>query len=319
MGNNTGVTLNETTCTDLGSTIKVENLQHSAIRGTTTIPSSSSSSSSGGGSSGSSSTGSSLVNSTKEEVECTEKLDCPSDESCFKNECVKPFDVKIIDLTAKEGVIDITYFFKGMAKINNDVTIEFWLELGGEKLSSGTDVIYLGEFEEKTESTKIFMDKNLQGGNYDFYVRVSYDNYQATSHRTLQLDEKLTLISQNNNALVGKALESPQKISSDFSTFWIALIVFIGIFLIIEHLYFKRKIHCEEHPIKKTVMRTRHKRVTEPKETQERRMIKGLLKEVLSQKHHHQEIDLTKIPSAKKEVKDQDIVKGLLEAVMKKK
>ena len=44
------------------------------------------------------------------------------------------------------------------------------------------------EFEEKTESTKIFLPSSVESGVYQFYVQVSYGSYVVKSYRTIELE-----------------------------------------------------------------------------------------------------------------------------------
>ena len=123
--------------------------------------------------------------------QCRENNDCSSDEVCLNNQCVKLFDIKIIDFDspAKLGeFFEFTYFVKGMAEINGDVQIDFWMEKNNEIVTSGSDVIYFGSFEEKTEKTKIFLPENMESGIYQFFVQVNYGSYKVSSHRTVQIE-----------------------------------------------------------------------------------------------------------------------------------
>jgi len=74
-----------------------------------------------------------------------------------------------------------------MAEIHNDVEVSFWIEKNGEKVTSGLDTIYLGSFEEKTETTKIFLPTGVESGIYDFIVQVEHQNYFAKSQRTIEI------------------------------------------------------------------------------------------------------------------------------------
>ncbi len=188
-------TINGIGCSDSGATIKISNLKHSAVRGTQASVSDTSTSAgnSGGGGGQSVSKKEKKVEEIKKEVlECVSDTQCQEDYVCFQNECVKLFDIKIVEVTSPittDGYLDFTYFIKGMAKINGDVVVNFWLEKDSNKISSGQDVIYLGSFEEKTEKTKIFLPKYLASGNYEFYVQVTFENYQTFSHRTLFVED----------------------------------------------------------------------------------------------------------------------------------
>ncbi|HUW43846.1 MAG TPA: hypothetical protein VMV95_02720, partial [Bacillota bacterium] len=129
--------------------------------------------------------------------ECETNSKCKRDEICWKNRCVKLFDVKIIDFEspAKLGAFfAFTYFIKGMADINEDVEVTFWIDREGEIVTSGSDVIYLGSFEEKTEETKIFLPTNIKSGIYEFYVEVVHQAYTAQSHRTIEVEVEGDLI-----------------------------------------------------------------------------------------------------------------------------
>jgi len=169
----------------------------------------SSSSSSSGGGGGGSGGGSSIV---KEEVECSQDSDCQPNQYCFENEChnaectndevceenevchqyrcVKLFDVEIKEFESPVKLgdfFDFTYLIKGMADFNDDVTISFSIERDGETVTSGQDVIYLGSFEEKTKTTKLFLPSTVASGVYTFSVEVAYGNYKVKSFRTVEI------------------------------------------------------------------------------------------------------------------------------------
>ncbi len=126
--------------------------------------------------------------------ECINNSDCEGkDEICWNHKCVKLFDIKIIDFEspAKLGeFFEFTYLMKGMANISGDVEVNFWIEKDGEKVTSGSDTIYLGSFEEKTETTKIFLPTNIKSGVYTFYIQVLHQAYEAKSHRTIEIEVK---------------------------------------------------------------------------------------------------------------------------------
>ncbi len=122
--------------------------------------------------------------------ECSADSDCDEGLSCWNRRCVKLFDVKLIrvDSPIEPGqVLDFTYLIKGMAEINGDVTVDFWFEKEGKVITSGSDTIYFGTFEEKTETTNIFIPEGTSLGTGEFYVQASYGNYKAKAHRTIQL------------------------------------------------------------------------------------------------------------------------------------
>jgi hypothetical protein len=212
IGNNTGVSRNSLSCVDNGTLITVSNLAHSALRGTPAESTPAVVPSSTGGGGGGATISNITVNKTISECanendcgfgkyclsgkclsyECNQNSDCTDNKSCFEHKCVKLFDIKIIHVdspTPAGRFVNFTYYLKAMAKINNDVTINFWLEKDGKKITSGKDTIYIGEYEEKTENTRIFIPKNTKPDVYDFYVSVSYDGYTAVSNRQIEVEE----------------------------------------------------------------------------------------------------------------------------------
>jgi hypothetical protein len=124
--------------------------------------------------------------------ECEEDSGCAGEyEYCWEGKCVKIFDIKIIDFESPVNLgefFDFTYFLKGMADIEGDVVIDFSIEKNNEKITSGSDTIYFGSFEEKTETTKIFLPTSAKSGIYEFVIQVSYGKYIAKSHRTVEIE-----------------------------------------------------------------------------------------------------------------------------------
>jgi len=75
-----------------------------------------------------------------------------------------------------------------MADINDDVEVHFWIGKNDTSITSGHDTIYIGSFEEKTKTTRLFLPNDVTSGSYTFSVQLVYGNYQAKSHRTVELD-----------------------------------------------------------------------------------------------------------------------------------
>ena len=178
----------------------------------------------------------------KTTVECIDNSYCSEDKVCWNYQCVKLFDVKIIDFEspAKLGdFFDFTYSIKGQADINDDVVINFWIEKNGEKVTSGSDTIYLGSFEEKTETTKIFLPSAVESGIYDFYVEVSHGDYQARAQRTIEIEVK-----------GGIASISPAEITGIKTGVAIALIILALIILSI--IFYLERKNLEKTIVKET-------------------------------------------------------------------
>ncbi|MEI6058917.1 MAG: PRC-barrel domain-containing protein [archaeon] len=103
---------------------------------------------------------------------------------------MKLFDVKTIRIDSpikSREFFNITYFIKGMAEIKGDVMITFWIQDKESKIELGKDTIYLGTFEEKTETVELFMPNSLKSGVYDIYINVAYENYSAESYRKIEV------------------------------------------------------------------------------------------------------------------------------------
>lgn len=116
---------------------------------------------------------------------------CQNDYVCHNCTCVKLFDVKILDFNSpvkNKEFLEFIYLVKGVARINNDVVIEFWVENEGKKIASGQDTIYFGTDEEKTEESKLFIPTSDEGVYY-FYIKASYGETQAIAYRTIYVEE----------------------------------------------------------------------------------------------------------------------------------
>jgi len=126
------------------------------------------------------------------DAECSDNSACnvETGETCWHGRCVKLFDVEIKDFQSPVKLgefFEFTYLLKGMADISDDVEIHFWIEKDEEVITSGHDTIYLGNFEEKTKTTKLFLPSDIVSGEYIFSVQLIYGTYQAKSHRTIEI------------------------------------------------------------------------------------------------------------------------------------
>lgn len=123
------------------------------------------------------------------------------------------FDIKILQiespLTLGES-FDFTYFVKGVGKINNDVTINFWIENleSGKVMTSGSDVIFMGNNEEKTEAANLFLPTQIESGIYQFNINVSFGSISAESHRTIEIVVEGNIAKINQFFDIGFSLEN---------------------------------------------------------------------------------------------------------------
>src|SRR3989339_404557 len=101
--------------------------------------------------------------------------------------------MKIVDLASPiypGEFFNFTYYLKGVAQIHGDVKVNFWLEKDGIKVTDGYDTIYMGDFEEKLESSKLFLPISILNGVYNFYAEVNYDSYYARASRVVEVSKE---------------------------------------------------------------------------------------------------------------------------------
>ena len=142
------------------------------------------------------------------------------------------FNIKIIDFEspAKLGeFFDFTYFIKSMVEINNSVEVQFWIEKEEEIITSGLDTLYLGSFEEKTETTKIFLPSNVDFGTYTFVVQVDHEIYSARSERTIEIKVSKGIVAITPIDIKG------------FKVYGIIALIILGIIILSLIFYLERK------------------------------------------------------------------------------
>jgi hypothetical protein len=168
-------------------------------------------------------------------AECTDDSICKEDEVCHNLRCVKLFDVEIKEFESPVKLgdfFDFTYLIKGMADFNDDVTISFSIKSEETIVTSGQDVIYLGSFEEKTKTTKLFLPSTVASGVYTFSVVVTYGNYKAESFRTIEIivgeegTAEITMLPEKRS-LVGSAMGWGK------THFNLGLYIFLGIIFLL--------------------------------------------------------------------------------------
>ena len=170
------------------------------------------------------------------DAQCFDDSSCniAEGETCWNFQCIKLFDIKIIefDSPAKLGeFFDFTYFIKGVANINGDVEINFWIEQEGNIVSSGKDVIYMGSFEERTETTKLFLPSDVSSGTYEFFIKVSLGTYVVESHRTMEI-----IVGDDGIATI---LLSPK--TGKLKIYITAALIGLSVFIILLIFYLERR------------------------------------------------------------------------------
>ncbi|MDP3992197.1 MAG: hypothetical protein Q8P79_01670 [Nanoarchaeota archaeon] len=112
----------------------------------------------------------------------------------FSGQVTEPiFSVRIIDFESPVLVgkfMEFSYATRSVSDVDGAANIYFWIEKGGEVITSGHDVIFLGNFEERTRTAKIFLPSNFESGVYDLNIEVDYQGYTANSQRTIEMNVK---------------------------------------------------------------------------------------------------------------------------------
>jgi hypothetical protein len=125
--------------------------------------------------------------------ECLENSECNvgEGETCWEFRCVKLFDIKILDFESPLKLGDFfnfEYFLKGVADINGDVQLDFWIENDKEVVTYGSDTVYMGSYEDKIEKTKLFLPSSVASGVYQFMIKLRYGTYEVSSSRTIEVE-----------------------------------------------------------------------------------------------------------------------------------
>ncbi|MBT4376881.1 hypothetical protein HOD29_05910 [archaeon] len=176
--------------------------------------------------------------------ECETDFDCNDTKTCWMNRCVKLFDMKIVEVQSPiyaGEFFNFTYFLKGVAEIHGDVVVNFWLVKDGEVVTEGFDTIYMGDFEEKLESTELFLPATILPGVYNFYAEVNYDSYYARAGRIIEIEEileEVPEVEERGITITGKFIgQIGEGVKANFLIISILLLLIILIIL----FYLKRK------------------------------------------------------------------------------
>ncbi len=131
-------------------------------------------------------------------------------ETCLNYKCVKLFDMEILNFQSPVPVgefFNFSYLIKAVAQINGDVKVDFWIQNKSDDIvTSGQDTFYMGSYDEKTKTKKLFLPEDVKSGTYTFYIQVTYGNYTASAYRTMGINvkngvAKINIIQEYNNNL----------------------------------------------------------------------------------------------------------------------
>ncbi len=128
--------------------------------------------------------------------QCVEQSDCPEGTYCVDNKCLKIFDLVILHADSPvepEEYLDFSYFIKAMSDIEGDVTLDFWIEGQNKIIATGSDIIFVGSYEEKIEEAKLYIPSDAPEGPYIIYVKLTFAPYTITAHRNIEVKKDAPL------------------------------------------------------------------------------------------------------------------------------
>ena len=177
------------------------------------------------------------------EAECIISNDCNGGYSCYAGACVKLFDVEILKVSPLIETLDfeLEYLIKGMADIEGDVIMKFWIVGDSGRIDLGQDAIYLGSFEEKIKKTRFNLPLDISNGTYDMYAQVNFENYNAESFR------KINILIFDDDEIAFEIFEEVPKSPLYFEFSWLILVaVFLAMLIFkkneMSHLGFRKTV-----------------------------------------------------------------------------
>jgi len=135
--------------------------------------------------------GLSCVSATCDVMACELDSECGVGEACIDNACTKFFDIKIVRVDSpisKGEVLDFIYLVKNPLGEGTDVGISYWLERNGEKLVTGSEVIFVAMGEEK----EVGADLHLPGdadGKYTFVIELLHGGKTTRATKDIEVSE----------------------------------------------------------------------------------------------------------------------------------
>ena len=103
------------------------------------------------------------------------------------------FSVRILDFQSPVDLgefLEFSYATRSILGVNGTAEITFWIEKGGQIISSGSDTIFLGNLEERTRTANIFLPSDFESGVYELRMEVDYRGYVQKAYRTIEINVK---------------------------------------------------------------------------------------------------------------------------------
>ena len=158
------------------------------------------------------------------------------------------FSIGIIDFQSPVKLgefLEFSYTTRGVSGINETSEVNFWIEKGGEIITSGSDTIYL-EVEGKIRTADIFLPTSVKSGIYELKIEVDCEGYIKNAYRTIEINIKGGVATINSN---------PGKLNI-YIIIALIILVILNIYMIyrIERKKIKKILVEEERFIKKHKM-----------------------------------------------------------------
>jgi len=102
------------------------------------------------------------------------------------------FSIGIIDFQSPVKLgefLEFSYTTRGVSGINETSEVNFWIEKGGEIITSGSDTIYL-EVEGKIRTADIFLPTSVKSGIYELKIEVDHEGHIRNAYRTIEINVK---------------------------------------------------------------------------------------------------------------------------------
>jgi hypothetical protein len=102
------------------------------------------------------------------------------------------FSIRIIDFQSPVKLgefLEFSYTTRGVSGINGTSEVDFWIEKGGEIITSGSDTIYL-DVEGKIRTADIFLPTSVKSGIYELKIEVDYEGHIRNAYRTIEINIK---------------------------------------------------------------------------------------------------------------------------------
>ncbi len=85
--------------------------------------------------------------------------------------------------------LQFTYNMKSISGVNGSANISFWIQDSNENIiSSGSDTIYLGSYEQTSRTSKIFLPSSLSSGVYTLGISGNYRGDVEQASRTIEIN-----------------------------------------------------------------------------------------------------------------------------------